>query len=288
MIDTILELTRPLVCVDVETHDKCPPERSHIIEIGMIVYYPASMNKPTRMWQSLMRLPDGVKIHPAATGVHNITHEMIDERIDDPVNADMVGDGKRFKWPTFTQMAKNLAGGMKDCDFCGYNVTFDLRCIAAGMKRAGIPWTYEGAMLLDPLRLWQKLCPRTNSDFVREYAGREPGDAHRALIDIQNTVEGFHGFFHRHKLPKTIKEIAAICAEAGQIDTDRKFVWRGDVATCNFGKWNGTPLAHAKTNAAFKSYLEWMVRGGNFEPSTLRVVKEALAGQFPEKPADPA
>jgi DNA polymerase III epsilon subunit-like protein len=251
----------------------------------MIIYYP---DKPTRMWQSLMRLPDDVKIHPAATQVHKITHDMIDERIDDPANADLVGDGKRFKYPTFSQMAKNLARGMTDCDFCGYNVTFDLRCIAAGMKRAGLTWTYEGAHLLDPLRLWQKMCPRTNSDFVREYAGREPGDAHRALIDIQNTVDGFLGFHKRHQLPATIKEIVTLVAEPGQIDTDRKFVWRGDVPTCNFGKWNGTALTDVKNNLAFRGYLEWMVRAGNFEPSTIAVVKEALVGRFPEKPSEPA
>lgn len=276
----ILKLTRPLVCVDVETHDKCPPERSHIIEMGMIVYYP---DKPTRVWQTLMRLPEGMKIHPAATEVHKITQDMVDERIDDAENADTVGDGKRFRWPTFSQMARNLTIGLKDCDYCGYNVNFDLRCIMAGMKRANIPWTYEGARIVDPLRLWQKLCPRTNSDFVREYAGREPSDAHRALADIQDTIDGFRGFFDRHKLPVTVEAIADICKDPDAIDPEKKFVWKSGVATCNFGKWNGTPLTHAKTNIGFRGYLEWMMRG-DFHPETKRLVQEALRGEFPVPP----
>jgi DNA polymerase III epsilon subunit-like protein len=278
----ILKLTRPLVCVDVETHDKCPPERAHIIEMGMVVYYP---DKPTRVWESLFRLPDGMKIHPAATEVHKITQEMVDERIVDAEHADSVGDGKRYRWPTFSQMAKNLAGGLKNCDYCGYNVPFDLRCIDAGMKRATITWTYEGALLLDPLRLWQKKCPRTNSDFVREFAGREPSDAHRALADIQDTIDGFRGFFDRHKLPETIKAIADICKDPDSIDPDRKFVWKAGVATCNFGKWNGTALTSAKTNPGFRGYLEWMMRG-DFHPDTKRLVQAALRGEFPVLPAE--
>ena len=278
-LNLLLKLTRPLVCLDVETHDKCPPERAHIIEMGMIVFYP---DKPTRMWQSLFRLPDGVKIHPAATDVHHITPEMVDERIEDPEHGE--ADGKRYRWPTFGQMAKNLTIGLKDCDYCGYNVTFDLRCIAAGMKRANLPWTYEGAHILDPLRLWQKMCPRTNSDFVREYAGREPGDAHRALVDIQNTVDGFHGFFHRHKLPDTVKAITDLVKDPEGIDTEGKFVWRTGVAVCNFGKWNGTPLTDATKNGAFKNYLEWIMKS-DFGPGTRRVVQEALQGRFPDPPS---
>jgi len=264
----VLDLERPLICVDVETHDKCPPEKSYIIEMGLIVFY--HDGRPTKKWQSFFRLPPSVLIHPAATEVHKITMEMLEETREH--------EGKDIpKWPLFSQSARNLAGGMRDCDFCGYNVDFDLRAIMAGMKRAGVEWSYEGAHLLDPMNLWRKLQPRTNSDFVREYAGREPSGAHRALNDIQDTVDGAMGFFQRHKLPRTVQECHGLCKDPEAIDSQRKFVFKGDVPIINFGKWSGTPM----TNVA-RDYYAWMMKG-EFSPDTLRVVSAALNGVFPKK-----
>jgi hypothetical protein len=56
----ILNLEKPLACIDVETHDKCPPAQAHIVEMGIVVFYPG--DKPTYRWSSLMRLPPGVTL----------------------------------------------------------------------------------------------------------------------------------------------------------------------------------------------------------------------------------
>jgi hypothetical protein len=148
------------------------------------------------------------------------------------------------RWPTFGQQAKNLAKGLSGCDFFGYNVTFDMGCLDAGIKRANVPWPHTDAILLDPFALWKKLSKRTNSDFVREFAGREPTGAHRALNDIQDTIDGFFGFAQRFKLPQKVCDCVTFGDEPRDpnwIDTEGKFTFDDKgVPLCNFGnKWRG-------------------------------------------------
>jgi hypothetical protein len=269
----ILQLEKPLACIDVETHDKCPPEQAHIVEMGLVMFYPDE--RPTRRWSSLMRLPEGVVLHPGATEVHGITPAMLEETRE--------FEGKIVpKYPTFSQAAPNLAGGLRDCDYFGYNVTFDIGCITTGMKRAGVQWSAEGAVLLDPFLLWKKLCKRTNSDFVREYAGREPSGAHRALNDIQDTIDGFFGFARKFQLPSSVPECMELCKEQRDptwIDEEGKFKWNSQgVAVCNFGKrWNGYPM-----NQVGSGFYTWMLEG-NFLEDAKQLARDAIKKKFPVK-----
>jgi hypothetical protein len=241
--------------------------------MGLVMFYPG--DKPTRRWSSLMRLPEGVILHPGATEVHGITPEMLEETRE--YEGQIVP-----KYPTFSQAAKNLAGGLVNCDFFGYNVPFDIGCLHAGMKRAGVPWSTEGAVLLDPFALWKKLMKRTNSDFVREFAGREPSNAHRALADIQDTIDGFFGFFQRLNLPPRVSECMELCTDPRDpdwIDSEGKFKWNKEGVPCvNFGrKWLGKPMSHVQ-----KGYWTWMLGPDvNFKADTLEIVALAMQGKFP-------
>lgn len=267
----ILQLEKPLACIDVETHDKCPPEQAHIVEMGLVMFYPDE--RPTRRWSSLMRLPEGVQLHPGATEGHGITLDMLEELREH--EGQMVP-----KYPTFGQAARNLASGLVNCDFFGYNVQFDIGCLKAGMSRANVPWSIEGAVLLDPFALWKKLSKRTNSDFVREFARREPSNAHRALHDIQDTIDGFFGFFERFKLPSRVSECMELCKEQRDpdwIDEEGKFKWNKDgVPIVNFGrKWLGFPMHQVS-----KGYYTWMLEG-NFLADAKAIAAQAAKGIFP-------
>lgn len=271
----ILDLKRPLACIDVETNDKCPPKQAHIVELGLVMFYPD--DRPTRRWASLMRLPEGVRLHPGATEVHGITLEMLEEVREH--------EGKMIpKYGTFGQHAKNLAHGLVDCDFFGYNVIFDIDCISAGMERAGIRWSAEGATLLDPFQLWKKLSKRTNSDFVREFAGREPSGAHRALNDIQDTIDGFFGFAQRFKLPSGVTECMELCKDPRDpdwIDEEGKFKFDKDgVPICNFGKkWNGYPMKDVS-----KGFYTWMLGPDTtFLDDAKKLARDAMNGVFPKR-----
>lgn len=264
----ILELSRPLVCFDTETHDLCPPERAYIIEIGIVIFYP-DKNRPPKKWETFVRPPPHVKIHPAASAKHNITNDEVFRK----------DEQDRFVYPMWKDIGVNIATGFQNCDFHGYNGNFDLRAVTAEMKRNSIEWDYSKSHLVDPLGIWRKVAKRTLSDAVREFAGREPTDAHRALADIQDTIDAFFGMHQRFSLPNTVEGCAKAGKDEDRIGSEGKFMWKGDSVIICFGKWNGTQLS----DPVLRGYLGWMVKDGDFAPDTKKICIDALAGVYPKK-----
>ncbi|MEN6605881.1 MAG: 3'-5' exonuclease [Bryobacteraceae bacterium] len=249
-----MQLTHPLVALDVETHAKCKPEQARIVEIGMHIEYPDG--RPPKTWCGLFN--PGVPI--TAHDVHGIT------------------DDKVASAHPFAYYAKNLAAGFSDCDFCGYNVRFDLDVIQGEMNRAGVKWNYEGAHLLDGLRLWQLAKPRTLTEAVKEFLGREPtealGDAEDALAVAQAMLERFSA------LPQKVDECHLLCFPRNPlwVDSRGKIVWREDgEAQFSFGKHQSVPLRKVP-----RSYFEWIM-GGDFPREVKQVVEKALKGEFPKR-----
>jgi hypothetical protein len=56
-------------------------------------------------------------------------------------------------WPSFKQLAPNLAKGFTDVDFAGKNVRYDLRILSAEFARANVEWSYMDARIVDADRL---------------------------------------------------------------------------------------------------------------------------------------
>lgn len=253
----MLHLTRPLIWLDVETHDKVPPEQAYICELGFELIDPI---EATKIWSAFIKPP--VPIAEGATGVHNITNEM-------------VADARPF-----AEFAKNLAYGFSNCDFGGYNVRFDLRVIKAEMDRAGVAWDYRGAFLVDPLRLWQVTEPRTLSDAVRHFCKRAPSDAHRALADAQDAREVADGILAKYThLPLTVPELHRLCFAPAEtsLDPDNRIVWVGPDACLNFGKWKGKPLRLVSSD-----YLQWIL-SSEFSSAVKEIVEAALRGTYPKR-----
>jgi DNA polymerase-3 subunit epsilon len=257
LLGDVLPLTRPLIFLDVETHDKVLPEQARICELGFIMFYPDE--RPKKEWCSLV--DPGVPISAGATSVHSIT------------DADVAGK------PQFSQLAKSLAYGFKDCDYGGYNVRFDLRVMFAEMKRAGMQWSYANARLLDPLRLWQIVKPRTLSDAVEEYLGRKPTGAHRALGDVIDAYEVAIAQLKRHDLlPRDIDALHKLCfVDPSWVDSEGKFVWVGSEAAISFGKHAGCLLKNLG-----RSYLEWIC-SASFSDEVKIIAEAALNGKFPQR-----
>lgn len=256
-ITQFLTLERPLVWLDVETHAKLPPEHGRIIELGFEMLYPDG-REPKR-WVSYIN--PGVPITADATGVHRIKDEDVSSA------------------PRFNQVAASLAKGFSHCDFGGYNVRFDLRCIEAEMTRAGVPWSYRDALLLDSLRLWQLGASRTLSDAVREFCGREPREAHRALGDAQDAQDAAVGMLRRfEKLPRELKALHELSFKnPDHLDADGKIIWVGEEAALNFGKHSGMLLKNVG-----RGYLEWIC-GTNFPADVKKIATDALNGVYPKK-----
>lgn len=248
----MLTLERPIVWLDCETHSKKPDAR--ICELGLIKLAP---DASVREWESLIN--PGVPIEPGATEVHHITDEMV--------------QGK----PTFEQLAESLAYGFSSCDFSGYNVRFDLGVLFKEFKRVKVKWTYEGAYVVDPLRLWQILRPRKLADAVREFCDREPTEAHRALGDTQDVRDVLYGMLAKFpELPRTVQGLHDMCVDPTRLDPDGRFAWDAGVAVCNFGKHKGVPMRKVP-----RDYYQWMLDAGDFSPEATALARNALMGSFP-------
>lgn len=253
-----IPLERPLVALDVETHDKVPPEEARICEIGFHMEYPD--NRPPKQWWSFVR-PD-LLISAGATEIHGIDNQTV-------ANA-----------PFFKHFAVSLARGFQNCDFCGYNINYDVRVFRAEMTRAGVPWSLGNSRLLDPFRMWRKAEPRTLSDAVRRFLGREPTKAHRAFEDAKDALDvavAQLGIFQQ--LPHDLQQLHDLCfaEEKDYLDPDGKFIWDNGEVRANFGKHGRlkTPL-----KAMPRKYLIWMYNG-DFSTEVKAIIKDALQGKFP-------
>lgn len=219
--------------------------------------------RPSRQWAHYFK-PD-LLITPAATEVHGITNEMVAGA------------------PRFDQLAGNIASGFKNCDYCGYNVSFDLRCITANMRRAGVRWSRGTARLVDALAIWRKAAPRTLSDAMQVFLQRSATHAHRAFEDAKDAFDISQAQLAKWPdLPRTPAELHLLCFgdDSHFVDPDGKFIWSDNQVVCNFGK-------HGKTKMPLKymprKYLDWMLTGGDFSIEVQDLVTAALKGIYPTK-----
>lgn len=257
-IKNFITLDRPLIWLDVETANLAPPEQARICELSFHMIYPD--NKPDKIWSTLLN-PD-IPIHPDVAKVHKITDADVKDK------------------PKFAQIATNLAKGFNGSDYGGYNVKFDLRVLGGEFARANVSWSYADARIIDPLRLWQINEPRTLTDAVRKFRGREPSEAHRAAGDVWDTYDVFLGQLETWpSLPRDVAKLSELCypPDPDKIDEGGKFRWKnGNVVAC-FGKHAGTPIQRLP-----KDYLKWM-QGADFPDEIRQIARDALRGIFPKK-----
>ena len=290
-----LRLERPVLFFDLETTGPNPRE-DRIVEIGLIQIRPDGQIK---RWRSLVN--PGRPIPKEATAKHHIDDQRMTEcltcgqpkeshpLIDAPRPADGSAGCFVFKpVPTFKDLAKNLLVGFTDTDFGGFNVkTFDVVVMEEEFKREGIEWKLGEARIVDGYRLWQIVQPRTLSDFVREFTGKELDDAHTALADIEGTLAGFLGLLTRHpELPRDLAQLHELqwpkkVKQPHWIDDDGKFQWKDGKAICAFGKKHaGKPMSSVE-----RSFYKWML-DQDFSPSTKQVCSDYLKGIMPKQPAE--
>lgn len=261
----VITLERPLIALDVETHANVPPEDARICEIGFYMVY--HDGRPPREWVSFVN-PE-LLIDPETEKIHGISNAQVSRA------------------PRFKQLAPSFAKGFRDCDYCGYNVNYDVRVLRAEMLRAGQPWSIGDARLLDPFRLWRLAEPRTLTDAVRRFLGREPSQAHRALDDARDAYEIAVAQLDAFpQLPRDLQQLHDQCFEKERhfVDPDGKFLWTADgEVQFNFGK-HGRSKTLLK--AAPRSYLVWMYRG-DFSAEIKHLLGEALQGRFPHRATHP-
>jgi len=281
MIHRLLQIERPLFIVDTETTG-VDSQKDRIVEIGFQRWVAEGM---TKEWKSLVN--PGVPIPASATKVHGITDLDVQKccecgylRIDSPVN-DLTERSCRCEvyrpWPTFQQLAANLAKGFTDCDFAGQNVRFDLRVMAAEMQRAGVEWSYATARIVDVGRLEALAVPRSLGHLHEKYVGHKHDGAHGALSDVRAAATVIAKQLETH--PNLPRDLDRLHAEQwpNMIDADGRFRFIGGVACVAFGKWNGKSMKSVDS-----SYWDWIC-SSDFSAEVKKLARAAKLGRFPNE-----
>lgn len=258
---------RPLVTLDAETHDHGKPEDIYICELGIRVDYPDG--RDTKRWGALIKPP--YAITEEAIGTHGITNEMV-------ANAH-----------PFSYYGPALLRVLHDCDYCGYNVHFDLRCLHAEFKRMMTQWSYDDARIFDPFALWRAMERRSLSDAVRRWLNREATNAHRALEDAEDARDVLFAQLAdetwQPALPTDAQALHDLCFPEKPVEQTRCFIWRDNEVTFNFGKHRGKTLK--KIIATDRQYISkyMLVKAKDFTDEVKSIVRDALVGKYPQPPA---
>lgn len=273
MLHTLLQLTRPLVSLDLETTG-IQPRTDRIVQIGVCKLHPdGSYNE----WKTY--------VNPGIP----IPKEVIEAMGEAAITDEMVRDA-----PRFPEIAAKVHAGLSGCDLLGYNLKiFDVPLLIAEFDRCRM--VFEEPYIVDGYKLVNKIVRRNLSWFVETYdvegaikgMPNETFAAHDALHDARAVMRAFVGFMQKHDtVPKTVKGCHDLCftlpRDPSTLDPDGKFAWNQEGhCVVNFGKkHSGRRLdLVAKID---RGYLEWMI-GGEFNPVVKRICQEALNGKFPTK-----
>lgn len=278
-IATRLKITRPLVCVDLETTGTA-------LGIDRIIQIGVQKARTAACGACHGQYPNGCDTCMATGQVIEITEwtTFVDPQLPIPAEATIthkITNGMVAGAPTFGDLAGTLIQGFCGCDFIGQNVRFDLRFLEAEFKRVGRPWSYADARVLDTKRIDEILSPRTLKALVEKYLKRQITDAHDAMADIRWTTEVLAAMLEatwEPALPNTVEELHALLwpRDIGWVDSSGKVVWRNGEACIAFGKkWNGVPLRRVS-----KDYLVWMLTS-DFPEDVKTIARDALSNKFP-------
>lgn len=271
MIHELLPLTRRLIVFDTETTGVNTRE-DRILEIGFQVWEATGM---TKAWRSLIN--PCVPIPPGAAAVHGVDDGIfqICRQCNMPKDGHE-GDHQFLGWPTFKQLASNIATGFSDCDFGGKNIRFDLRILAAEMARAGVEWSYFGARVIDIDRLEQIGEPRSLSHLYKKYTGNDLEGAHGAMADVEAASIVIAAQLARfEQLPRSLDELHDL-QWPGWIDPEGKFKFVNNVPCFGqWGKYQGQPM-----KAADRGYWDFILRS-DFSADIKRLAEAAKLGRYP-------
>lgn len=282
----MLDIQRPLVGLDLETTG-FSTSMDRIVQIGAIKLTPDG-----EVIEKSTIVNPGIHIPREVAEVHGITDSMVRAcrhcggslELTHDSNSDCPGFAP---WPTFKQLAKSFAEFIHMVDWCGYNVSFDIRFLEAEFRRCGVPATLEGR-ILDANKIMYAYHKRDLEAAVEEYLGKAAAEefrkgAHDARVDVLWSMRIATAQLERHtELPRNVEALHVKffeTPEPGFIDAEKKFSWRDGEPVVNFGeKWISAPLRHVAAND--RKFLKWII-DKDFSPVVKRIAQDALDGKFP-------
>ena len=242
-----------IVVLDVETTGK---ERAIDQIIEMCLRFGLGPDAEARTW----RIRPEVPIHPEALAVHGISMEAL---------ADC---------PLFAAVVTEFLPLISAADMIvGYNVAFDLDMIQAELARAEIPpLLIAGKQVVDVLRLWHHVEPRTLVAAHAKFCGEPLVDAHQATVDVAATARVLSSMLSTFGLTeKPWPEIATIsdpfANRAAWIGPSPHLQWDASGAVVfGFGKYKGQQVGHADGG-----FLRWVL-AKDFPPHVKKICRVSL------------
>lgn len=250
-----------VVVLDVETTGK-DRARDQIIEVGIQIGLGEDAQSLT--W----RIKPDVPVNAEATKVHGIS------------DADLANE------PPFGLVAHQILGPLAEADvIVGYNVAFDIDMLQAELSRAGLsPLDLGSKQIVDVLRLWQHVEPRTLSAAHDRFVGEPLPDAHQAAADVAATGRVLLGMVSDWGLQAGVSaqhevwnwsELAAIAdpftSRANWIGPSHHIQWDVDGnAVFGFGK-----NQNRRVDQTDPGFLRWVI-GKDFPPHVREICAAAL------------
>jgi len=197
----ILELSRPLVFLDLETTG-LDIENDRIIELAFVKIHPDGTRKSL-----VQRINPGVEVSKKATKVTGI-HTL---------------DATGLFWgPPLRKVGTECARFLDGCDLAGFNqIAFDVPLWQAECRRHGIGFELGDRCQVDVRILfhtketgWDRFLmgPRNLTAAVRHYCGRELENAHSAEADCNATADVLLAQLERHAdLPRDVRGLHDFC-----------------------------------------------------------------------------
>jgi len=253
-------LTRPVVFFDIEATGT-DPLSDRIIEISIVRVVPRLGIEVPRTW----RIDPKVRIPAEATEVHGITNEALAGQ------------------PAFEDVAAEIAEAVQGSDLAGFSIgRFDVRILHAELVRAGQSVDFTQTRVIDTQVIFHRREPRHLAAALLFYRGRELHDAHGAEADAVASLEVFAGQLDRYAdLALDIAALHEVSASQNDAycDTSRRFAWRDNEPTFNFGRLRGKSLRWVAGDPTERKYLRWFL-DGTFEDDAKLIVRDALHGKI--------
>jgi DNA polymerase-3 subunit epsilon len=159
----------------------------------------------------------------------------------------------------------------------GYNVVFDLDMIQAELSRAGmVPLNFTGKQIVDVLRLWHHVEPRTLVAAHQKFCGEALVNAHQAEADVAATARVLMSMLAAFGLSdKPWPEIATIsdpfANRVAWIGPSSHIQWdESGAVVFGFGKYKGQQVGNADAG-----FLKWVL-AKDFPPHVQKICKVAL------------
>lgn len=179
--------------------------------------------------------------------------------------------------PVFGDIFGDLQGMIDKCDaIAGYNVNFDLKILMAESRRLSKPLPLHSKKILDMQKIFFHHEPRNLAAALKFYCQKELEGGHRAINDVEATIDVFKAQIDRYQLNLEAPEVKAYAELQLPLDSNGAFsLNQKDQVVINFGKFKGK-VANGQSQD-MRNYLGWMINA-NFPPDTKSIARALLKG----------